>query len=74
MVNHPTPNFDILPICDREITITRPDPETECINVHLEVSISFNISSDSLHSNLTLSLNMFGDVFLKIEISYQMNI
>ncbi|XP_017761306.1 PREDICTED: leukocyte tyrosine kinase receptor isoform X2 [Eufriesea mexicana] len=36
VINHPTPNFDTLPICDREITIMRPDPETECINVHLE--------------------------------------
>ena len=33
------PNHDILPICDREITIMRPDPETECINVHPDVSI-----------------------------------
>lgn len=38
MINHPTPNFDILPICDREVTIMRPDPETECINVQSEVS------------------------------------
>ncbi|KAI4473429.1 hypothetical protein M0802_016117 [Mischocyttarus mexicanus] len=33
VINHPTPNYDILPACDREITIMRPDPETECINV-----------------------------------------
>ncbi|XP_020282879.1 ALK tyrosine kinase receptor isoform X2 [Pseudomyrmex gracilis] len=34
VVNHPTPNFDTLPICDRDITtIMRPDPEAECINV-----------------------------------------
>ncbi|KYN34630.1 ALK tyrosine kinase receptor [Trachymyrmex septentrionalis] len=34
VINKPTPNFDILPhICDREITIMRPDPEAECINV-----------------------------------------
>lgn len=37
VVNHPTPNFDILPICDREITIMRPDPEAECINVQSEL-------------------------------------
>ncbi|XP_034171879.1 anaplastic lymphoma kinase isoform X1 [Osmia lignaria lignaria] len=37
VINHPTPNFDILPICDREITIMRPDPETECINVQSEL-------------------------------------
>uniref|UniRef100_A0ABD2WEB8 Tyrosine-protein kinase receptor n=1 Tax=Trichogramma kaykai TaxID=54128 RepID=A0ABD2WEB8_9HYME len=34
VVNMPTPNFDLLPIGDREITVVRPDPETECINVH----------------------------------------
>ncbi|XP_008548464.1 ALK tyrosine kinase receptor isoform X1 [Microplitis demolitor] len=34
VTNHPMPNYDILPDCDREITIMRPDPETECINVH----------------------------------------
>ncbi|XP_014612844.1 PREDICTED: ALK tyrosine kinase receptor [Polistes canadensis] len=34
VINHPTPNYDILPACDREITIMRPDPETECINVN----------------------------------------
>lgn len=39
VINHPTPNFDILPICDREITIMRPDPEAECINVQSDVSI-----------------------------------
>ncbi|XP_076176518.1 anaplastic lymphoma kinase isoform X2 [Ptiloglossa arizonensis] len=37
VINHPTPNFDILPICDREITIMRPDPEAECINVQSEL-------------------------------------
>ncbi|XP_050480798.1 ALK tyrosine kinase receptor isoform X2 [Bombus huntii] len=37
VINHPTPNFDILPICDREVTIMRPDPETECINVQSEL-------------------------------------
>ncbi|XP_012145693.1 anaplastic lymphoma kinase isoform X2 [Megachile rotundata] len=37
VINHPTPKFDILPICDREITIMRPDPETECINVQSEL-------------------------------------
>lgn len=37
MINHPTPNYDLLPICEREITIMRPDPETECINAHAEV-------------------------------------
>ncbi|KMQ91292.1 alk tyrosine kinase receptor-like protein [Lasius niger] len=39
VINHPTPNFDILPICDREITIMRPDPEAECINVQSDVGI-----------------------------------
>ncbi|XP_018396574.1 PREDICTED: ALK tyrosine kinase receptor [Cyphomyrmex costatus] len=33
VTNHPMPNFDILPICDREITVMRPDPEAECINM-----------------------------------------
>lgn len=33
------PNYDILPVCEREITIMRPDPETECINVHADVSV-----------------------------------
>lgn len=37
VINHPTPNFDILPICDREITIMRPDPEAECINVQSDL-------------------------------------
>ncbi|CAK9818713.1 ALK tyrosine kinase receptor [Anthophora plagiata] len=37
VINLPTPNFDILPICDREVTIMRPDPETECINVQSEL-------------------------------------
>ncbi|XP_076236265.1 anaplastic lymphoma kinase isoform X2 [Calliopsis andreniformis] len=37
VVNHPTPNFDVLPICDREVTIMRPDPEAECINVQSEL-------------------------------------
>ncbi|XP_015429458.1 PREDICTED: ALK tyrosine kinase receptor [Dufourea novaeangliae] len=37
VINHPTPNFDILPICDRETTIMRPDPEAECINVQSEL-------------------------------------
>lgn len=49
MINHPTPNFDILPICDREITIMRPDPEAECINVQSDVGIVVKhfISSDT---------------------------
>ncbi|XP_063995101.1 leukocyte tyrosine kinase receptor isoform X2 [Diachasmimorpha longicaudata] len=34
VINHPMPNYDILPDCDREITIMRPDPEAECINVN----------------------------------------
>ncbi|XP_012251030.2 ALK tyrosine kinase receptor isoform X2 [Athalia rosae] len=33
VIDHPMPNYDILPACEREITIMRPDPETECINV-----------------------------------------
>ncbi|XP_024885516.1 leukocyte tyrosine kinase receptor [Temnothorax curvispinosus] len=37
VINQPTPNFDILPICDREITIMRPDPEAECINVQSDL-------------------------------------
>ncbi|XP_070151129.1 ALK tyrosine kinase receptor isoform X2 [Polyergus mexicanus] len=37
VINHPTPNFDVLPICDREITIMRPDPEAECINVQSDL-------------------------------------
>ncbi|KAL6421509.1 hypothetical protein ACFW04_014280 [Cataglyphis niger] len=37
VINHPTPNFDIMPICDREITIMRPDPEAECINVQSDL-------------------------------------
>ncbi|KAL6257987.1 hypothetical protein P5V15_011582 [Pogonomyrmex californicus] len=37
VINQPTPNFDILPICDREITIMRPDSEAECINVRSEL-------------------------------------
>ncbi|XP_019886426.2 ALK tyrosine kinase receptor isoform X2 [Ooceraea biroi] len=37
VINHPTPNFDILPICDRETTIMRPDPSAECINVQSEL-------------------------------------
>ncbi|XP_053974206.1 ALK tyrosine kinase receptor isoform X2 [Hylaeus volcanicus] len=37
VINHPTPDFDILPICEREITIMRPDPEAECINVQSEL-------------------------------------
>ncbi|XP_076635362.1 anaplastic lymphoma kinase isoform X1 [Colletes latitarsis] len=37
VINHPTPNFDILPLCDREVTIMRPDPEAECINVQSEL-------------------------------------
>ncbi|XP_011304808.1 ALK tyrosine kinase receptor isoform X2 [Fopius arisanus] len=37
VINHPMPNYDILPDCDREITIMRPDPEAECINVNTEV-------------------------------------
>ncbi|XP_031782038.1 leukocyte tyrosine kinase receptor isoform X2 [Nasonia vitripennis] len=36
VINHPTPNYDLLPICEREITIMRPDPETECINVQAD--------------------------------------
>ncbi|KAK1117952.1 hypothetical protein K0M31_015619 [Melipona bicolor] len=36
VIKHPTPNFDILPICEREVSIVRPDPETECINVQSE--------------------------------------
>ncbi|XP_046835258.1 ALK tyrosine kinase receptor isoform X2 [Vespa crabro] len=39
VINHPTPNYDILPACDREITIMRPDPETECINVHSDTAL-----------------------------------
>ncbi|XP_031836034.1 anaplastic lymphoma kinase isoform X3 [Nomia melanderi] len=35
--NHPMPNFDILPIYHHEITIMRPDPEAECINVQSEL-------------------------------------
>ncbi|XP_051176144.1 leukocyte tyrosine kinase receptor-like [Leptopilina boulardi] len=34
VLNYPMPNYDVLPSCEREITIMRPDPETECINVH----------------------------------------
>ncbi|XP_017880511.1 ALK tyrosine kinase receptor isoform X2 [Ceratina calcarata] len=37
VTNHPTPHFDILPSCEREVTIMRPDPETECINVQSEL-------------------------------------
>ncbi|XP_066597119.1 leukocyte tyrosine kinase receptor [Prorops nasuta] len=37
VLNHPMPNYDILPVCEREITIMRPDPETECINVHADL-------------------------------------
>ncbi|KAK9299944.1 hypothetical protein QLX08_007170 [Tetragonisca angustula] len=37
VIKHPTPNFDILPICEREVSIVRPDPETECINVQSEL-------------------------------------
>ncbi|XP_011494179.1 PREDICTED: leukocyte tyrosine kinase receptor [Ceratosolen solmsi marchali] len=37
VINHPTPNYDLLPICEREITIMRPDPETECINMHSDL-------------------------------------
>ena len=37
VINHPTPNFELLPICEREATIMRPDPESECINVHADV-------------------------------------
>ncbi|XP_068993762.1 ALK tyrosine kinase receptor isoform X2 [Neodiprion pinetum] len=33
VIDHPMPNYDILPACEREITIMRPDPETECINL-----------------------------------------
>jgi len=40
VINHPTPNFDILPTCDREATIMRPDPSAECINVQSEVGIT----------------------------------
>ncbi|KAG7206284.1 hypothetical protein KM043_003665 [Ampulex compressa] len=36
VIHQPTPNFDVLPICDREITVMRPDPEAECINVRTE--------------------------------------
>lgn len=51
VINHPTPNYDLLPICEREITIMRPDPETECINVHSDVS-----SSDFFYSFKEMSL------------------
>ncbi|XP_043282880.1 ALK tyrosine kinase receptor isoform X2 [Venturia canescens] len=34
VINHPMPKYDILPPSEREIPIMRPDPETECINVH----------------------------------------
>ncbi|XP_076300861.1 anaplastic lymphoma kinase isoform X1 [Lasioglossum baleicum] len=37
VTNHPMPNFDILPICHNEITMMRPDPEAECINVLSEL-------------------------------------
>ncbi|XP_033330553.2 anaplastic lymphoma kinase isoform X2 [Megalopta genalis] len=37
VTNHPVPKFDILPICQHEITIMRPDPEAECINVQSEL-------------------------------------
>ncbi|XP_034934100.1 leukocyte tyrosine kinase receptor isoform X2 [Chelonus insularis] len=37
VINHPMPNYDLLPDCEREITIMRPDPETECINVNTDV-------------------------------------
>ncbi|KAK0161971.1 hypothetical protein PV327_008362 [Microctonus hyperodae] len=37
VINHPMPKYNILPDCDREITIMRPDPETECINVNSEL-------------------------------------
>ncbi|XP_015594749.1 ALK tyrosine kinase receptor isoform X1 [Cephus cinctus] len=33
VINYPMPNYDILPVYEREVTIMRPDPETECINV-----------------------------------------
>lgn len=39
VLNFPMPNYDVLPSCEREITIMRPDPETECINVHADVSM-----------------------------------
>lgn len=45
VINQPTPNYDSLPICDREITIMRPDPETECINVRPDVSNSITFIS-----------------------------
>lgn len=39
VINHPMPNYNILPDCDREITIMRPDPDAECINVNTEAII-----------------------------------
>jgi len=39
VINQPTPNFDILLIYEREITVMRSDPEAECINVQSDVSI-----------------------------------
>ncbi|XP_061927825.1 leukocyte tyrosine kinase receptor isoform X5 [Apis cerana] len=56
VINHPTPNFDILPICDREVTIMRPDPETECINVQSEnkhKADNLNCEEKSVHRTST---------------------
>ncbi|XP_078052989.1 anaplastic lymphoma kinase isoform X3 [Augochlora pura] len=46
VTNHPMPNFDILPICQHEITIMRPDPEAECINVQSESKDKADSSND----------------------------
>ena len=59
MIKHPTPNFDILPICEREVSIVRPDPETECINVQSEVSTIYH------HKQVLYFLTSTNDFFFR---------
>lgn len=46
MINHPTPNYDILPVIyDHDMTIMRPDPNAECINMQSEVGVAVTLYS-----------------------------